>query len=135
MNWKLLFALSLLGLLMGIATVYWINQRLEPVFWLVVLVFSARMITRSAPGRYFLHGIYLGLLNCVWVTAAHVLLFHTYWVNHPQMAEMSQKMFLADHPRRQMVAFGPVIGAISGILIGLIAVLMAGLGSKKAATA
>ena len=38
MNWKLIFLLSLFGLAMGIATVYVIPSRLEPMFWLAISI-------------------------------------------------------------------------------------------------
>ncbi|TDW96124.1 hypothetical protein [Dinghuibacter silviterrae] len=135
MNWKLLFLLSLLGLAMGLATVSLIGQNVEPIFWLIVFLFCAWMIARNAPGRLFLHGVCLGLLNCVWVTAAHAIFFHTYWDNHPQMAQMSHNMPWPDHPRRGMIIFGPVIGLASGVVIGLLTLLVNLIVRKKPATA
>ena len=35
MKWKLIFLLSLFGLAMAFATVFWIPSMIEPVFWLV----------------------------------------------------------------------------------------------------
>ena len=44
MNWKLIFQLSLFGLAMGIATVYLIPGRFEPLVWLVIFAISAYAI-------------------------------------------------------------------------------------------
>jgi hypothetical protein len=123
MNWRLIFQLSLFGLVMGVGTVFVIPSTLEPFFWLVIFVISAYLIATRAAGRYFLHGVVLGLVNSVWVTGAHVLLFSRYIANHPREAEMARSMPLPTHPRLMMVITGPVIGLISGIIIGLFVIV------------
>jgi hypothetical protein len=120
-NWKLVFRLSLFGLAMGVATVYVIPSNIEPLFWLVVFGISAYLIAAKAPGSPFFHGLAVGLANCVWVTAAHALLFPAYEGSHPaEMAAMSVMPF-NDHPRMLMAIVGPIIGVVSGIIIGLLA--------------
>lgn len=123
MNWKLVWQLSLFGLAMGIGTVFFIPSTIEPVFWLGILVISAYAIATRAGGRPFLHGLCVGLANCVWVTGAHVLLFHRYIANHPREAAMMSSMPAPQHPRLMMALIGPAIGVISGVLIGLLASL------------
>ena len=88
MNLKLIFQLSLFGLVMALATVFWIPSRIEPVFWLVIFLLCAYFIVRTAPGKYFLHGFLVSLLNSVWITAAHIILFSTYIGGHQQEAAM-----------------------------------------------
>lgn len=133
MNWKLLIALSLLGLVMAVATVFWIGPRIEPLFWLIDFVFCGWMIARRAPGRLFLHGFVLGLLNCVWVVAAHATWYDAYTANHPQMVTMMKDSPI-DGRTMQFIA-GPVIGIISGLVIGLITLLMAAITRRKSAGA
>ena len=132
MNWKLLFQLSLFGLVMGVGTVSVIPSTLEPFLWLVVFIVSAYLIATRATNRYFLHGVALGLANCVWVTGAHVLWFSQYIANHPREAAMMQSMPLPTHPRLMMVITGPVVGLISGIIIGLFAVIAHRLATPRA---
>jgi hypothetical protein len=132
MNWKLIFQLSLFGLVMGVGTVWVIPSTLEPFLWLVVFVASAYLIATRAADRYFLHGVALGLANCVWVTGAHVLWFSQYIANHPREASMMQSMPLPTHPRLKMVITGPVVGLISGIVIGLFAVIAHRLATPRA---
>ena len=123
MNWKLIFQLSLFGLAMGVGTVFFISSAAEPFFWLVISIISAYLIATRAADRYFLHGVALGVANSIWVTGAHVLLFARYVAGHPREAAMMSSMPLPTHPRVMMLIMGPVIGVVSGIIIGLLALL------------
>jgi len=94
MNWKLIFALSLFGLGMGLATVFAVPSNVEPFFWLVIFV------------------------NSVWIIAAHELFFDRYLAGHPREASMPT----GGIPQRAaMVLFGLVIGVVSGLVLGLFA--------------
>lgn len=123
MKIRLLLLLSLFGLGMAVATVYHIPSDSEPVFWLPIFIICAVMIARETPVKRFLHGVVLGLLNSVWITAVHILLFDQYIANHSREAEMLATMPLPDSPRLMMLITGPVIGLISGIVIGLFALV------------
>jgi len=123
MNWKLILQLSLFGLVMGVATVFFISSSVEPFCWLVVFLISAYAIARGAPGRPFLHGVYVGLANSVWVTGAHILLADQYLARHAREAAMMNSMPMPTHPRLMMALIGPVIGLVSGIVLGIFAVV------------
>lgn len=119
MNWKLIFQLSLFGLFMGIATVFLIPSKIEPLFWLAIFLVCAYIIAKQVPGNHFLHGLLVSIVNSVWITAAHVLLFDQYVANHQQEVEMMKSMPLS--PRAMMALMGPVIGVVSGLVLGLFA--------------
>jgi hypothetical protein len=121
MNWQLIVRLSLFGLVMGVATVYVIPSNVEPFVWLPVFGFCAYAIATSGSGRLFVHGLALGVANSVWITTAHILLFDAYVATHPAEAEMMTSMPLPDSPRLMMAITGPVIGVVSGVVIGLLA--------------
>jgi len=131
-SWPLVARLSLLGLLMGIATVFVISSNVEPLCWLVIFAVSAYFIAKRVAGKYFLHGLLVGIANSVWVTAAHVVLFDHYIANHPREAAMMTSMPLPGSPRLMMALVGPVIGIASGLLIGALAMLVANLVSRGA---
>jgi hypothetical protein len=122
MNWKLIFALSMFGLAMGIATVFVIPSNIEPAFWLVIFVICGFLIAKRAPGKHFLHGLCVSLVNSVWITGSHIAFFDTYVANHPQEAAMMQNMPIAG--RLAMAVTGPIVGVISGLILGLIAFVM-----------
>ena len=121
MNWKLILELSLFGLAMGLATVFFIPSNVEPFCWLVIFLTCAYLIAKQCWTNRFLHGLALGLANCVWITGAHILFFTQYIANHAQEADMMKSMPMPDSPRLMMAMVGPVIGVISGAIIGLLA--------------
>lgn len=54
MNWKLIFALSLFGIVMGIAGLFgYIHDLAELSLWLVIFMLYAYCIVQYMPGRYF----------------------------------------------------------------------------------
>jgi hypothetical protein len=121
MNGKLILQLSLFGLAMAFGTVYVIPSTIEPMFWLLIFLLCAFLIATKAPGNYFLHGLVLGLANSVWVTGVHLVLVTPYLANHPTEAEM---MASAPFPVTPMMLItGPIVGLISGAVIGLLAVV------------
>jgi hypothetical protein len=118
-SWKLILALSMFGLAMGIATVFVIPSNIEPIFWLIIFVVCAVIIAKRGPGKYFLHGLCVSLVNSVWITAAHVALFDAYAARHAQELAMASRFPVA--PRIAMLLTGPIIGLVSGLVLGLFA--------------
>ncbi len=135
MNWKLIFQLSLFGLAMGIATVYLIPGRFEPLVWLAIFAISAYAIAAKGRGKPFQHGLLVGIANCIWVTGTHLLLLRDYLANHPREAAAMAAMPLSDSPRLMMILVGPVIGVLSGCVIGLLALLAGRFVGPRAAPA
>src|ERR1700712_4231696 len=99
MNWRLIFQLSLFGLAMGVATVFFLPSTIEPFFWLAIFIASAWMIATRAPGNYFLHGQFVGIGNSIWITAVHVAFFSAYADRHASEVAMMGQMGLPTHPR------------------------------------
>ena len=131
MNWKLIFALSLFGLAMAFGSVYFIPEKYEWIFWLVIFLICAYLIAKNAPGKYFLHGLLVSIVNSIWITIAHITFYTTYVANHPAWLEMNAKGPLAEHPKRMMAISGPVIGVISGIVLGLFALIASKMVKRK----
>ncbi len=68
MNKSLIFLLSLFGLAMAFATVFLIPSNIEPFFWLAIFLECAELIARKTAEKFFLHGLFVGILNGIWVT-------------------------------------------------------------------
>ncbi|MDB5015222.1 MAG: hypothetical protein JWQ84_54 [Mucilaginibacter sp.] len=121
MNWKIILQLSMFGLIMAFGTISLISEKIEPAFWLVIFIFCAWVIARVCPGKYFLHGFLVSMVNSVWITIVHIAFRQTYIAHHPDMASMgtSMPLPLSIHPRLTMALMGPVFGAMFGIILGL----------------
>jgi len=130
-NANLIFRLSLFGLAMAIATVFWIPGNIEMFFWLPIFIFCAYIIAKQAPGKYFLHGFLVSLLNCVWVTSAHVIFYKTYTSHHADELAMMRNMPFPDHPRRMMLLVGPFFGIIFGLILGFFSFIAGKIVKKK----
>ena len=133
MNWNLIFKLSLFGLAMAFATVYFIPSDIEPFCWLFIFIICAYLIAKNCSSKYFLHGLLVSIVNAVWITSVHILLFDKYIINHPREAEMMTKMFMPDSPRLMMLFIGPAVGVISGVVLGLFAFIASKIIKKKQA--
>jgi hypothetical protein len=133
MNWKLIFQLSIFGLIMAFATISLIPEKIEFVFWLAIFIFCAYVIARVCTGKYFLHGFCVSLVNCVWITSAHIIFYSSYVAHHADMANMGASMPLSSHPRLLMLIMGPLFGAGFGLVLGLFSFIASKIVSPKAA--
>jgi hypothetical protein len=133
MNWKIIFQLSVFGLIMSVATVFLIPEKAEPVFWLFIFIFSAYVIAKTVSKKYFLHGFCVSLVNCIWITAAHIIFYSTYITSHPNAVKMFADMPYATHPRVQMLIMGPVFGIGFGLILGFFTFIASLIVKKKTA--
>jgi hypothetical protein len=117
MNWRLIFALSLFGLAMAVASLFGLGL-FEFVIWLVIFIVYAWIIATRARGKYFLHGFLVSIVNSVWITIIHVAFFSMYVRNNPQILQGAPPGM---NPRVIMIAAGPIVGAILGVIAGLFA--------------
>src|SRR5450432_1847248 len=99
MNWKILFQLSLFGLVMAFGTISLIPENNEPYFWLVIFIVCAYFIAKACPGEYFLYGYLLSLFNGVWLTIIHLLFYTAYIERHTDLITMFQNNSLLTQPR------------------------------------
>lgn len=135
MNWKLTFQLSAFGLIMALATISLIPETIEPAFWLAIFLFCAYVIAKVCTGKYFLHGFCVSLVNCIWITGAHIIFYSSYITYHPSIYKISQEHpMLPNHPRLAMLITGPFFGIASGLVLGLFAFTASKIVTKNPAT-
>jgi len=125
MNWKLLVQLSMFGLAMGLATVFFIPSNIEPFVWPIIFIVCAYLIAKRIPGKPFLNGLLLGVANSVWIAAAHLLLFDRYLSGHPSEARTIYALAATYSPKIVMAGLGLLVGLVSGAVIGVLALLVA----------
>ena len=128
LNWKLIIRLSAFGLAMAIGSVWWIPGNIELVIWLGIFVYCAYMVAQQAPENFFLHGFLISMVNCIWVTSAHIIFFHDYAATHPE--EMAMNTLMPTHPRLMMAIMGPMFGAVMGLILGLFCYIAAKIARK-----
>jgi hypothetical protein len=123
MNWKLIYRLSILGLIMAFGTISLIPAHYEFIFWIIIFVFCAYVIAKRCSGGYFAHGFLTGVFNCFWISVIHFCFFQTYMAHHPDMATMNNSMpgWLQNHPRLLTTTSGLFIGMVSAVVLGLFA--------------
>lgn len=119
-NWKLVSSLSIFGLVMAFATISLIPEKIEPACWLVIFSFCAYIVAKNAPGKYFLHGFLISIVNSVWITAAHVLFSVSYIANHSNVVKMNASMpaMMQQHPRIAIIITAFPFGVIFGLVLG-----------------
>lgn len=123
MNWKLIIQLSLFGLAMAIATVFIIPTNIESIFWLAIFIVCAYLIAKKCSEKYFLNGLLVSLCNAVWITSAHFVFYNTYIAKHDQEAAIMTIMQISINPKLMMLITGPTIGILSGLFLGLFALI------------
>jgi hypothetical protein len=126
MRWTLIFLLSLFGLAMAAVTVGAIvPSNVAQVLWLPIFLISAYVIAVRAGGRFFTHGLAVGIANSFWMTVIHGLFVETFMANNPQETAMLASMPMPHRPRLMMALVGPLVGVVSGAIIGILAALAA----------
>lgn len=135
MNWKLIIGLSMFGLAMAFLTVSVVPSKIEPILWILIFIICAYLIAKNAPGKYFLHGFMVAIFNCIWITGAHIALSATYLANHQSEADQYKQMYdkTGLGVTQAMLIIGPMIGVISGIIIGLFAFIASKIVKKPVA--
>ena len=120
MDRKLVGMLSVAGVVMGFASVMGWTQHREGVLWLVIAIASAFVIAREAPGKYFVHGLWTGLLAGMASALIQCAMYGTYLANNPATATQVQAMPPNWNPRVMLLIFAPILGLANGVVIGLL---------------
>jgi len=131
MNWKLIFLLSLFSIGMGFASVFGLTQQYEWLMWLVIGTICAWIFAKRVTDDYFLYGFYLGILDGVFNSVIQSLFFSTYLSNNPRMVEGLKDMPEAVPPAVIILIMGPIIGALSGVVFGLLTVIASKIVKKR----
>ncbi|MFY8090392.1 MAG: hypothetical protein ACOVMI_04000 [Chitinophagaceae bacterium] len=124
MNWKLIFTLSLSGLLMGVLTSFVVTSEVEMYVWIPIMLIIAYFVAKQASGKYFLHGFLTSVFSGFWLLLVHALL----WDNFYALNKVSMDADFAGMPQGFsmkviMLAVTPFVGAFFGLIQGLLAFL------------
>ncbi|MCI0331538.1 MAG: hypothetical protein L0196_11455 [candidate division Zixibacteria bacterium] len=121
MNWKLVFGLTVFGILMGVLSLFGYTQGMEWLLWLVIAVICSVIIAKALSGKFFLTGLVIGLLDGVFNSIVQSAFFSTYLTNNPKFAEGFGPIPGGLDPRMFVLIAGPFIGLLYGLALGLLA--------------
>jgi hypothetical protein len=120
MNWKLIFQLSLFGLAMSFATVYFISSSAEPFFWFPIYFICAYFVAKKCTESFFLNGFMVSIFNSIWISLIRIILFDAYIAHLGNEAHLYQNTVMPVPPKVAMVILAVVMFGIgSGIVLGL----------------
>ena len=122
-NWRLILILSLLGIAMGVASVFGLTSQRDWLAWLFVGAYSAWAIAHRTDEELFLHGFYLGILIGIFNSAVQALFVTTYLTNNPRMVEALNALPQGLHPSAVILIMGPIIGTVGGVAFGFLCFL------------
>ncbi len=117
MDWTLIALLSSFGIIMGVLSVKGFTQKLEPYLWFLFGVISAVVLSKNIDHKTFLHGLLIGLLWGIINGLTQSSFFDTYLLNNPSLQEGFKKTTFIQ-PRYFVLITGPIIGIISGLVLG-----------------
>lgn len=133
MRWSLILLLSLGGLLMGVlallgmveGTMAWV---ISIALWLVMAV----VLGKFAGGKYFMHGFLTGIIFALLNSLLVYIFYDIYVANSAAMQEALSKVPEGFNMRTLMLVGVPINAGISGVVLGLLAMLGGKLfGAKK----
>jgi uncharacterized membrane protein YeaQ/YmgE (transglycosylase-associated protein family) len=136
MNVRLVLLLSLLGLVIGVASVAGVlKSGAETLAWCVIALLCGIVVARQVPSRHFLHGFLAGFIAGVLGPLVQVVFFDQYLANNPKAADSFARLPTAMSPRIMVVLLTPVVAACLGVFTGFLAwVAHKALGRKPAPT-
>ncbi len=117
-HWKLAFALSPIGILMGAIMVLGLaTPELIIPLWVAFSIGTAFMILRYAPEQWFLQALVIGLIWGLFHNIVESVFFDTYLTNNSGYeGAMSNPDFIA--ARYWVIFTGPLAGIATGCMVG-----------------
>ena len=107
---------------MGWLSVKGYTQKLEPFLWLLFGIITALILSKNAHNRTFLHGLLIGLFWGVLNGIVQSVFFDQYLANNSNLQErFKQSTFI--QPKYLVLVTGPVVGLITGLVLGGMAML------------
>lgn len=117
MNWFIILLFSLFGIVMGALAVKGYTQKIEPFLWLCFGIVVALVLSRNIDHKPFLHGLFIGLAWGIANGLIQSAFFDRYLSNNPSIQQNFDKVTFIK-ARYFPLLTGPVIGLITGLVLG-----------------
>jgi len=123
MNWTIILLLSSFGLVMGLLSIKGYIQKLEPFLWILFGIITSLVLSNNIDNKTFLHALLIGLFWGVLNGITQSAFFDQYLANNANLQErFKQSTFI--QPRYLVLVTGPVIGLITGLVLGGLTLLL-----------
>ena len=119
MNWIVILGFSLIGVVMGFASVTGIPTLVQWPMWVAVGGFFAYWLAKNLPSKQPLHGFLIGLIAGLITPIIQTVFFSTYIDNNPQVVANIEKLPANVDPRQYVLSFAPVIGLFQGTALAV----------------
>ena len=123
MDWTTIILLSLFGIIMGALSVKGFTQKLEPFLWLLFGIITSLVLSKNLDQKTFLHGLLIGLAWGIVNGLTQSAFFDTYLENNSYLQEGFKKTIFIQ-PRYFVLITGPIIGLITGLVVGGLSLLL-----------
>jgi hypothetical protein len=125
MNWFIIALFSVFGAIMGTLSIKGYTQKLEPFLWLLFAFITALVLSKSIGNRSFFHAFLIGVAWGVLNGLIQFSFFDQYLSNNPRVQEDFKKSTaIGLKPRYLLLVTGPVIGAVTGAVMGGLTLLL-----------
>ena len=123
MNWLLILLLSIFGAVMGFLSIKGYTGKLEPFLWLLFGIISALVLSKNVDSKVFIHGLLIGLLWGIFNAIIQSSFFDQYLMNNSNLQERFKDTG-SIKPQYFVLIMGPLIGLITGALLGGLSILL-----------
>ena len=115
---KLVIGCVLLGVALGLITIYVLTGPWEILLWAVLVGSIGFVVAKSHNTRVFLNGFWYAVLAGVCVTLTHITLIEDYLATHYDEKELIENMGLTASHRLTLLGIAPIYWMILGLLSG-----------------
>lgn len=127
MNIKVISALSILGIVLSVARIFWVSSSDETLYWIGIYVVAPFVIARFCQEKFFINGFVLAVLYSFFILIFQLYFYDEYVLRHASesvnslQTEESYEGFLSDSPKMNMIISIPFYGILKGVLLGFCA--------------
>jgi hypothetical protein len=113
---KLLSGFVALGVLSGVATIFWLPSGREWLLWMFLVLFTGLLVSKNCFQNYFAGGFYFAVILGVAITATHLMFLEEYLRVHREEAQWMKNQY---SPYLTLLLAAPLYWLVLGLLSGL----------------
>jgi len=115
-RWRVIAALLLVPLMMGVLSLFGLTKGIEPYLWLGFSAFAGLVLTGREQQRLLIHAMSVGILWGIANGAIQTTFFSQYLHSNPEMADEFRSVTFMN-PRALPILGGVILGLMTGLII------------------